>query len=165
VNIKGGKQIIVLKCCACGNSFGKEKKEFTRQTKKGNNNFYCDSKCAGKVHQSTEKAPFDFMATNAKRNAKGRNFEFNISSSYLEKVWLDQKGKCSYTGVDLILPTYKHFSSPRKASLDRIDSSKGYIEGNVEFVCIFVNLGKNGFKKEDILSILHQFKNGVVTKA
>lgn len=41
--------------------------------------------------------------------------------------------------------------SPYQASLDRIDSSKGYIEGNVEFVCLAVNYAKNGFSKEQMI--------------
>lgn len=43
-----------------------------------------------------------------------------------------------------------------KASLDRIDSSKGYIEGNVEFVCSAINLAKNNFSKEAMVSFLQE---------
>lgn len=44
----------------------------------------------------------------------------------------------------------------KKASLDRIDSSKGYIEGNVEFVCVWLLITqKNSFTKEDMKEFLH----------
>jgi hypothetical protein len=45
-----------------------------------------------------------------------------------------------------------------KASLDRIDSTKGYIKGNVEFVCLAINYAKNKFSKEDTLTFLNEIK-------
>ena len=35
--------------------------------------------------------------------------------------------------------------SPDRASLDRIDSSKGYVKGNVQFVSYMANCAKNEF--------------------
>jgi len=40
------------------------------------------------------------------------------------------------------------------ASLDRIDSSKGYIQGNVQFVAYGINLAKNNFSDADVISFL-----------
>jgi hypothetical protein len=44
------------------------------------------------------------------------------------------------------------------ASLDRIDSSKGYIEGNIEFVCLAINYAKNGFSKEETQNFIKMIK-------
>jgi hypothetical protein len=43
---------------------------------------------------------------------------------------------------------------PTAASLDRIDSTKGYIAGNVEFVCRFVNLGKSDLSREEVMKFI-----------
>ena len=60
----------------------------------------------------------------------------------------------------MILPRntleYNKTKSLMKASLDRIDSSKGYVEGNVEFVCCAINLAKNDFCKEAVVDFLNQ---------
>lgn len=152
------KKYIELTCKTCRHQIQKELKEYTRQTKKGNFDFYCDLKCSGQQHVSTPDAPFNFLIRSCKKSAKQRCYEFNISAEYLQTLWEKQNHKCAYTGIEMILPTYKYIVSPRKASLDRIDSSKGYVEGNVEFVCVFINLGKNGFNKQEIINLLQEFK-------
>jgi hypothetical protein len=62
------------------------------------------------------------------------NREFNVTIEYLWDLFLQQNRKCSLSGVEI------KFGRQRKkvetkyeqtASLDRIDSSKGYIIGNV----------------------------------
>jgi hypothetical protein len=52
----------------------------------------------------------------------------------------------------------KHNMNPRQPSLDRIDSSKGYIEGNVEFVCVSINYAKNGFSKQQMIDFIKEIK-------
>lgn len=41
--------------------------------------------------------------------------------------------------------------NPKRASLDRIDSSKGYIKGNVQFVCHMANVAKNDYTYEQMI--------------
>lgn len=49
--------------------------------------------------------------------------------------------------------------TPTKASLDRIDPNKGYIIGNVEFVCYCINVMKNDFTKEQMIDFINNIKN------
>ena len=39
---------------------------------------------------------------------------------------------------------------PNTASLDRIDSSLGYIPGNVQFVSVIANYAKRDFQEEEL---------------
>jgi len=82
----------------------------------------------------------------------------NIDANYLKELWNKQHGICPYTGIPMLLPrNTKHDPSLRslkKASLDRIDSAKGYVKGNVEFVCMFVNLAKNSFPRQEVKEFL-----------
>lgn len=48
--------------------------------------------------------------------------------------------------------------TPYQASLDRIDSSRGYVKGNVEFVCLAVNFAKSTFSKEQMLEFFTPLK-------
>ena len=62
--------------------------------------------------------------TRLKRSAEKRNYEFSVSIEYLWNLYLRQDKKCAITGDSI--------PNIRDASLDRIDSNLGYIEGNVQ---------------------------------
>lgn len=81
-----------------------------------------------------------------------------IDVQYLKELWDNQNGICPYTGIKMLLPktSTDFFHSLKKASLDRIDSKKGYIKGNVEFVCSAINLAKNSFTREEMKEFLSE---------
>ena len=80
-----------------------------------------------------------------------------VCLDYLKKLWESQKGICPYSGISLLLPEWKAFEShPRRASLDRIDASKGYIEGNIQFVSILANYAKNQNTHEEMVNFCKQ---------
>jgi hypothetical protein len=158
---KNAKKFVEVVCAACGSLVVKESKEHTRQIKQGNNRFFCDLKCSGKNLSSLridEFSPFRRFYTSSRKIARTKKRPFNLSLSYLKDLWEAQQGKCPYMQVSMDLPanTNQVTCSPAAASLDRIDSCKGYIKGNVEFVCLFVNLGKNGFSKEQIQDLFRE---------
>lgn len=92
--------------------------------------------------------------------------DINIDTSYLKTLWETQRGICPYTGIKMLLPnntkTYAKVHSLRKASLDRIDSTKGYTKGNVEFVCYAINLAKNKFTKDEMKDFIRELRRNVV---
>lgn len=75
------------------------------------------------------------------REAKSRNLEFNIDIKFLWELYLKQNKKCALSGEYIIFRSQVHISDGN-ASLDRIDSSKGYIEGNVQWVHKDINFMK-----------------------
>lgn len=87
-------------------------------------------------------------------SADKRNLEFNISVEYAWELFLEQKRICNLSGLEISF--YKkdekyNTSTPRTASLDRIDSSKGYVEGNVQWLHKVVNKMKNTMSDEDFI--------------
>lgn len=151
------REVLQLICSKCGISFEKEKREYVRQISKGRNKdrFFCSISCH--ASEEDEFSPFRVYVSTARKNARLKQLDFNLTVSHLKFIWDTQKGICPYLGVNMHLDKGRFSThNPAKASLDRIDSSKGYVEGNVEFVCIFVNLGKNGYRKEQILSLLQK---------
>jgi hypothetical protein len=74
-------------------------------------------------------------------NARRRHIIFNVSIKYLWDLFLKQNKKCALTGIPLIFET-RCAACDGNASLDRIDSSKGYIEGNVQWTHKEVNVMK-----------------------
>lgn len=85
-----------------------------------------------------------------KIRAQSRNQEFSITIEYAWKIFLKQNQKCKYTGL-LLTHTQKSRKIRGTASLDRIDSSKGYIEGNVQWVHKDINNMKQAFSTEKFI--------------
>lgn len=67
--------------------------------------------------------------SSVKSNAKKRNLDIQIDVEYAWNILVNQKFKCALTGnpIDFIYQA-------NTASLDRIDSTKAYIEGNIQWV-------------------------------
>lgn len=70
---------------------------------------------------------------------KSRTIYFDLTYDYLDSLWIAQDGCCAYTGWKL---EFDKSGVPGSCSLDRIDSSSGYVEGNVQFVHKDVNVMK-----------------------
>lgn len=71
-------------------------------------------------------------------NAYKRKLDFTISIEYAWSIYEKQCGKCALTGLPLTFKS-KNDTCDGTASLDRIDSSKGYIDGNIQWVDKKVN--------------------------
>lgn len=76
--------------------------------------------------------------------AKKRNIECTITKRELYNVMKKQNRKCALSGEDL--------SDWDIASPDRIDSNKGYIPGNVQWVLPRLNMMKHTLTMTDFLS-------------
>jgi hypothetical protein len=81
------------------------------------------------------------------KRSKRRNLDFNLTKDYVYNLFLEQNGKCALSGVDITLPT-KWKGSDYTASLDRIDNTKGYIKGNIQWLHKHVNIMKNSFPQD-----------------
>lgn len=154
-----------LKCYVCGKEFFRRKTEAKRSEKLGRRNF-CSRSCCGTASIGNITIPFDIRQIAAERidefspfrsylrAAYRRNKGCDITLEYLKELWDKQEGKCPYTGWDLLIaPTSGYCKMPRlpnRASLDRIDSSKGYLQGNVEFVSLIAQYAKNSFDREQV---------------
>lgn len=79
-----------------------------------------------------------------KTNANIRKLDFDITSKYIYELFLKQNEKCALSGLEITLPKcnadiqFGQFT----ASLDRIDSSKGYTEDNIQWVHKKINIMK-----------------------
>lgn len=86
------------------------------------------------------------------RGAKDRNFEFNITIEYIWNLFLTQSRRCALSNMVLVFG-YKQDAT---ASLDRIDSSKGYVVGNVQWVHKDVNRMKWAFDEDYFIYLCKQ---------
>lgn len=79
------------------------------------------------------------------KSANNRSLEWDLS---LEDFSLLFKGKCALTGWDITLD-----HSKITASLDRIDSTKGYKKDNVRWVHVMVNMCKNKYDEKKFVEM------------
>jgi len=87
-----------------------------------------------------------------KLNASKRNIEFNITIEEAGDLLEDQDYKCAMTGWDIVAPKARTLTEG-SASIDRIDSSKGYVAGNIQWVHKDINKLKGVFSDEYLIEM------------
>lgn len=81
--------------------------------------------------------------------ARQRNKAVLITLDFLEALWVDQAGLCALSGK----PMSHRVGDTNIMSIDRIDSSMGYIDGNVQLVLKHINIAKHNLSTEDFYDI------------
>ena len=91
-----------------------------------------------------------------KDDAAARGLKFDINLKYLWNLYEKQERKCSLSGIPIEFGTHnkaRKMSIIRTASLDRIDSSKGYVKGNLQWVHKDINMMKNHYNQKYFIEI------------
>lgn len=97
--------------------------------------------------------------------AKKRGLEFLVSIEYGWELFIKQDRKCAISNLELKFRDSCSNKKTQTASLDRIDSSKGYIEGNVQWVHKVVNRMKWDLDQKDLVQfccIIADFSRGKI---
>ena len=97
----------------------------------------------------------------AKRNSTG-NRQVLIDTEYVLGVYEAQEGRCAVTGATM---THQADRPQTNISIDRIDSTKGYIEGNIRLVCATVNFMKNRMTDKELVWWCKEIVRGKKQKA
>lgn len=94
------------------------------------------------IPKDIEKSIFD----RAKENSKRRGCEFN-----LEKSDIITPTHCPYLGIELSY-NKKDGKLDNYCSIDRIDSSKGYVKGNIQVISHLANTMKSSATTEELIT-------------
>lgn len=167
---------VELICSICGKKFKRAAKEQVRSQKLGRPAF-CSRSCSGHHHLNNlgahsgvgDTAYLKKYAGNRKdgftgfryylRKAKARYPDSDVTLEDIKAQWELQDGCCSYTGIPLILKEKRKDEKDYQiASLDRIDSSKSYDKGNVQFVSFSINLMKGVMSDENTKELVALIK-------
>jgi len=169
--------VIILECGICNKKFERSRGEYNRSKKLGRSSF-CSRKCSGinntknfdEYYQNGGKrftehlnpanrrdgySSFKWFMRVIKRRNKEKGKDFDVDLKYLKELWEHQKGICPFTDWQLELPidsTNWNMDGDKlkRASLDRIDNSKGYVKGNVRFVAIMANYCRHIFSDNEV---------------
>lgn len=91
------------------------------------------------------------LLSTIKRSARDRGHIYAVTSEYLWGLYEAQDGLCALSGLPI---TFKNLNvgTEQTASLDRIDSNEGYVEGNVQWVHKTINLMKNTLPQPEFIN-------------
>lgn len=130
---------------------------------------YCSQDCRNKGNydfdknknfrrSSVENSLLSIM-WGARARAKRKGMECTITDSDILNLLLKQEGKCAATGI-IMKPSKQEGhkgKDPYTISIDRIDSTKGYIEGNIQLVCIVFNEFKNSYSLDIVTEVCKNY--------
>ena len=99
-------------------------------------------------------------------SAKKRKIEVSIDIKYLWDLYLKQKRRCLVSGVPLVLDSFERKKKKLKngyyfASLDRIDNSLGYCDGNVRWIAREINYMKWKLTETDFLFFCKKISDNI----
>jgi len=87
----------------------------------------------------------------ARTRARHKGLDFSVELSTVISGVLT--GECAITGIPFDFSRQSRHSNSFSPSIDRIDSKKGYIEGNVQIVCWIYNRAKSAGTHDDVLRL------------
>lgn len=112
----------------------------------------CCKKCYNALDRN-RRSYAERLYRSSKANARNQHHDHTITMDYIQELLDKQDYKCCYSGIPFYNDRHDKFTYP---TIDRIDSSKGYIEGNVCICTWLVNTMKSNLT-------INQFKD-LITK-
>jgi len=106
------------------------------------------------VHKYQTAHPHKVLYTSAKQSAIKRNLEFNITE---EDIIIPTH--CPILGIELTFIRGKG-RIQSNASIDRIDSTRGYVKGNIQIISDLANRMKQEATREQLIT----FATGILNR-
>lgn len=94
----------------------------------------------------------------SKQNANHNNYEHDLDVEYIQQLLDKQHNKCCYSGLTFGNDKKDRLTYP---TIDRIDSTKGYIKGNICICTWIVNSMKNNLTTEQFKDIITKIYNNL----
>jgi len=142
---KNGEGKWCSKCSGCGIEQAYTRKDHAKQSELSD--WQC-KKCVAKFKGFSENLPVGNerrLYNKFRKSANKRNIEWNLDlKSFLEGF----SGKCALSNWDISMDYFNC-----TASLDRIDSFKGYEVENIQWVHTMVNMCKNKYSQEKFVAM------------
>lgn len=93
-------------------------------------------------------------------SAKLRGLDWEITADDVADLYEEQEGLCALTGWEIVFPETGH-PQTTTVSIDRIDSSFGYLKENIQLVDKRVNMMKQRYSQEEFVMVCKAVANKV----
>lgn len=120
---------------------------------------YCCNKCLcesnrvySELHNKSNKR-YKILC-NLKKRAKLKGIEFNLELDDIPQI----PETCPVLEIPIIINEGKHQPSDNSPSIDRIDSKKGYIKGNIRIISNRANRIKTDATIEELRKVLEDYE-------
>ena len=170
-------------CDHCGVTFEKPQSEISRNYLLNRKNL-CTRRCVGLHYVNnfgerkgnnkpvgykqpeTRYSKFNYHFRNIKKRLNARGFEMTLTIEDLISQWEKQNGCCVFTGIKLQLSSYSKSTDNQiyRGSLDRIDSTKGYVKDNIQWVALPLNWMKNQMSNDDAWEVCKLISDNYIKK-
>lgn len=87
----------------------------------------------------------------SKVRSEKKGITHNLTDEHILKCWEECDGKCVLSGVPMTTIRGNGWQVPTNASIDRIDQSMGYVEGNVRLICWQANQMRGRLTDDELL--------------
>ena len=128
--------------CRCGSKLEMEAATFLKKPRRSTG-IPKSCGCYQKANRSHRyKGVGDLSSTrwnNIRKHAQRKSLKFEITMRYAWNLYLKQGKRCALSGVPLTMSPSSMKKGSSTASLDRKDSSRGYVPGNVQWVHLLMN--------------------------
>lgn len=154
LNVIQNKHKYFIIRCFCGKEFSTQVYSIINQTTKScgcSTGKFTSEKNSGKNNKrwiGYEDISGKYWSS-IKSGAIKRKLKFDLNIEDVWNLYIKQNKKCSLTGLDI---SFKK-DSRYKASIDRIDSSKGYIINNIQIVYFKVNIMKQDLSDVEFVNL------------
>ncbi len=142
----------IRSCFKCKKAFPATGEFFFRHAQRSDGlHSWCKACCKDGNERSKAKKYSTFegriptFLLSCKRSAASRGQEFSLTRQDFLDMWAAQEGLCVYTGYQMDLQANTLYS----VSVERIDSSKGYVPENTVLCCNAVNRMKSDLRADD----------------
>ena len=90
------------------------------------------------------------------KTAKKKSILLSLTENDLKTLYQEQAGNCSLTGLMMTAnsKTGGKRMPVKNVSVDLVDSSRGYVPGNVRLVCSYITLGKEKLTAEERVKMI-----------
>jgi len=148
---KGSKIHSLYKClCKCG------KEDLVFQSNLLNNHSRSCRECSFKNRLGKHiKWILSPVLGYSRAGANARGITFSISNEYATQLMEQQRWKCAITQTPLFMKRLNRRDYETNVSLDRIDSKKPYIKGNVQWVYKPINMMKWVLDQKEFIELCH----------